>query len=1003
MKHPNKSGWLSALCKLVAGVMLVSTLIPAILPPLQSFAEETDYEAKKAAYREKLKNDDVTTDDLLIGSWVSFYSFETDSYEEQLDQMAAAGINFNMFPRDFGAGAMYDAEYWNNVEEQYARRNMVYLMNGNMDAANIAVGVEYAAGKEHCIGYHVVDEPGGAALQGVADIMREYRKADPARYPYTNLLPSYAGSAWLGGSYREHVERYVELVGAENLAYLSHDYYPFQERANNLGIFADMEVLRSVAYENGKLKTHAFPQSTAWNGMRMPNIDEMRWNVYAYLSYGFKALSWFNLVCPGNSDTEGEGFRDSLIYRDGTIRDPELFAAWSELNWEIRGLSDVLMNLDTVHAYHTDDTVSGVEYLPTDFFIVPEGRAEFVISYMEAKDGTDPYVMLFNKSLRRDADMEFFVDLSSGIEGIEYLDPYTGEYVPMDISEGKLIDSFEIGQGKLYRLKGNIKLNDAPEAPTVDLENGLYDGPQTVTITPPTEGAKVYYTLDGSYPTAESTLYEAPITLGKTGESSFYTLRVATVKGGSISEVLTRHYVISGISADGSGVPSLANVSKDKVISTGNWVVSDGKISLNGGADDALLNYFTDTSVVYDSFHATGRFRFNKGCGSNASVGFFMKSAEGDGYLYVGITRGGNLIVYCNGKRIQLPDAQGKTVNVSDGFTLCVTLAGTHLRIEANGYLLSETVSDQFAIQGYAGVNATESGVFTAESVFFAPLTSIAPKIQMAITKVQGDNLTVTVARDTAKETIIEQLPKTAKAWNQNGQVAEYTLTWVLDDLDTSAPGTYTVKGYPTIEKNSLTVNPLGMALRCTVRIMHDPDRTELNEAIALMESLREEDYSAETWQAAQEAYNNALGLASEDVPQNAVTVAAVFLMEKINALDPTGIDFSALDAAIASLKAQDLSNADKDVRKAIDLILDEAEAFSRSGPVTQRAVNDLIARLTDATDELKNVDTTVEQMDETDKAQADSGCRSAIGAAGIIAVLTAGVAAMLRKKKEDN
>ena len=426
-------------------------------------------------------------------------------------------------------------------------------------------------------------------------------------------------------------------------------------------------------------------------------------------------------------------------------------------------------------------------------------------------------------------------------------------------------------------------------------------------------------------------------------------------------------------------------------------------ISLNGGADDALLNYFTDTSVVYESFLATGRFRFNKGCGSNASVGFFMTSAEGEGYLYVGITRGGNLIVYCNGKRIQLPDAQGKTVNVSDGFTLCVTLAGKHLRIEANGYLLSETVSDQFVIKGHAGVNATEDGVFTAESVYFSPLTSAAPEIQIAITKVQGDNLTVTVARDTAKETIIEKLPKTAKAWNQNGQFAEFALTWVLDNLDTSAAGTYTVKGYPMIEKNSLTVNPLGMALRCTVRIMHDPDRTELNEAIALMESLREEDYSAETWQAAQEAYNNALGLASEDVPQNAVTVAAVFLMEKINALNPTGIDFSALDAAIASLKAQDLSNADEDVRKAIDLILDEAEAFSRSGPVTQRAVNDLIARLTDATDELKNVDTTVEQMDETDKDQADSGCRSAIGAAGIIAVLTAGVAAMLRKKKEDN
>ena len=101
MKHPNKSGWLSSVCYLVVGVMLMSAIIPIIFPPLNSFAEENSYEAKKAAYRAKLKNDDVTTDDLLIGSWVSFYSFEKDSYEYQLDQMAAAGINFNIHKNRF--------------------------------------------------------------------------------------------------------------------------------------------------------------------------------------------------------------------------------------------------------------------------------------------------------------------------------------------------------------------------------------------------------------------------------------------------------------------------------------------------------------------------------------------------------------------------------------------------------------------------------------------------------------------------------------------------------------------------------------------------------------------------------------------------------------------------------------------------------------------------------------------------------------------------------------
>lgn len=1012
MKNTLKRRFLRGVCHLVVGVMLMSTVVPVVLPALSSAAEESAddaaYEAKKAAYREKLMADDVTTDDLLIGSWVSFYSFDKDSYEYQLDQMAAAGINFNMFPRNFGAGAMYDAAYWDNIEEQYAKRNMVYLMNGSMNTSHIALGVQYADGKEHCIGYHVVDEPGGAALQGVADIMHKYRDADPVRYPFTNLLPSYAGSAWLGGTYREYVERYVTLVGPENIDYLSHDFYPFQAGGNNMGIFADMEVLRSVAYENGKLKTHAFPQSTAWNGMRMPNIEEMRWNVYAYLSYGFKALSWFNLVCPGNSDTEGEGFRDSLIYRDGTIRDPELFAAWGELNWEIRGLSKALMNLDTVHAYHTDTKVGGVEYLPSDFFIIPNGRAEFVISYMEAKDGTEPYIMLFNKSLRRDADMEFFVDLSSGIEGIEYLDPYTGEYVPMDISDGKLSDTFAVGQGKLYRLKGDIKLSEALTEPTVDLESGVYDGPQTVTITPPTEGATVYYTLDGSYPTAASTLYEGPITLGKAGESSFHTLRVATVKGTSISEVVTRHYVISGIAAGGSGVHAPANAPTDKVLSAGNWSASGGKLSITGGATDALLNYYADTSVTYEGFHATGTFRFDEGCGASASAGLFLKAAEGDGYLYVGITRDGKLGVYVNGKQVTLTDAKNKTVNVSDGFTLCVTLAGKHLRIEADGQLLSETVSDKYAIKGYAGVNTTENGVFTAESVLFTSLTSVAPELQVAITQVKGDNLTVTVARDSTKEDIVKLLPETAQVTDQDGKTSKYTLAWDLDDLDTSAGGIYTVKGYPVLEKDSLIVNPLGLALRCTIRITHNPDRTELNAAIALMESLKAEDYSAETWQAAQEAYNNALGLVNDDVPQNAVTVAAVFLMDKINALSPTGIDFAVLDTAIASLKAKDLSAVDAAMRDAVLEVLAEAEGFARLGPVTQKDVDELAAKLTDMENRL--AEATTAQTDEDTSAEettsatatTEKGCHSAVGVGAVGIIATAGAAMALRKKKED-
>ena len=73
-----------------------------------------------------------TTNKFLIGSWVSFYSFDIDSYEYQLDQMREAGLNFNIFPARFGGG-MQDAETWQNGEAQYEARDMYYCMNGGLD------------------------------------------------------------------------------------------------------------------------------------------------------------------------------------------------------------------------------------------------------------------------------------------------------------------------------------------------------------------------------------------------------------------------------------------------------------------------------------------------------------------------------------------------------------------------------------------------------------------------------------------------------------------------------------------------------------------------------------------------------------------------------------------------------------------------------------------------------------------------------------------------------
>jgi hypothetical protein len=63
--------------------------------------------------------------------------------------------------------------------------------------------------------------------------------------------------------------------------------------------------------------------------------------------------------------------------------------------------------------------------------------------------------------------------------------------------------------GRVHKLLFTIR----PVGPTFSPVAGIFDEPVQVTLTPGTEGATVRYTLDGSEPTASSTLYTAPFTV----------------------------------------------------------------------------------------------------------------------------------------------------------------------------------------------------------------------------------------------------------------------------------------------------------------------------------------------------------------------------------------------------------------------------------------------------------------------------------------------------------
>ena len=81
--------------------------------------------------------------------------------------------------------------------------------------------------------------------------------------------------------------------------------------------------------------------------------------------------------------------------------------------------------------------------------------------------------------------------------------------------------------------------------PTFSPAAGRYEEAQTVTICCETEGATIYYTLDGTTPTASSTAYSEPLTISETT-----TIKAIAVKDGEESEVSTAKYTIGTSASD---------------------------------------------------------------------------------------------------------------------------------------------------------------------------------------------------------------------------------------------------------------------------------------------------------------------------------------------------------------------------------------------------------------------------------------------------------------------
>lgn len=147
-----------------------------------------------------------------------------------------------------------------------------------------------------------------------------------------------------------------------------------------------------------------------------------------------------------------------------------------------------------------------------------------------------------------------------------------------------------------------LALPSSIATPTFSVASGEYESAQSVEITCATDGAKVYYTIDGTDPDNNSTEYTGAIAIGTTT-----TLKAIAYKGEDASNIATATYTINLPLTTIAKVKELTNNSTCKVNLTDAQVVFvDGDHIYVRDASGALEFYKSDlTLVTGDIFDAT--------------------------------------------------------------------------------------------------------------------------------------------------------------------------------------------------------------------------------------------------------------------------------------------------------------------------------------------------------------------------------------------------------------
>lgn len=152
--------------------------------------------------------------------------------------------------------------------------------------------------------FHIGDEPGPQDRESAIKCCQIVAKLAPNLTPFINLFPywdddSYSQEHLLSAittrEYKAVLDDFVKRSGVKILAY---DCYGqcsyFQKERYRSGYFKNLKIFGEVAKENG-IELWTSLLSIGHFSLRVPNADEIRWQISTAIAHGVTGIQWFEI------------------------------------------------------------------------------------------------------------------------------------------------------------------------------------------------------------------------------------------------------------------------------------------------------------------------------------------------------------------------------------------------------------------------------------------------------------------------------------------------------------------------------------------------------------------------------------------------------------------------------------------------------------------------------------------------------------------------------------